>query len=93
MTGNAFDAITAKKNATLMCKRERNPTDNRGQAMRGAGFLAIWSDVERKDLTDYRHWLTREHTTECVIASGFLATRVFQARRTFALDVRITSVE
>ena len=31
--------------------------------MRGAGFLAIWSDVFSGDLTDYRHWLTREHTT------------------------------
>jgi hypothetical protein len=61
--------------------------------MRGAGFLAIRSDVERKDLTDYRHWLTRGHTTERVTASGFPATRVFQARRAFALDGRITSVE
>jgi len=61
--------------------------------MRGAGFLPIWLDVERKDLIDYRHWLTREHTTERVIASGFRATRVFQARRTFSLDVRIGSVE
>jgi len=76
-----------------MCKRGWNPTDNRGQAMRGAGFLAIWSDVERKDLTDYRHWLTRARATERVTASGFLATRVFQARRTFSLDVRIGSVE
>jgi hypothetical protein len=61
--------------------------------MRGAGFLAIWRDVERKDLTDYRHCLTRGHATERVTASGFLATRVFEARRTFALDGRITSVE
>ena len=38
--------------------------------MRGAGFLAIWSDVERKNLTDYRHWLTREHTTERVSWCG-----------------------
>jgi hypothetical protein len=61
--------------------------------MRGAGFLAIWRDVERKDLTDYRHWLTRAHTTERVTASGFLAARVFEARRTFSLDARIGSVE
>ena len=61
--------------------------------MRGAGFLPIWLDVERKDLIYYRHWLTREHTTERVTASGFRATRVFQARRTFSLDVRIGSVE
>lgn len=49
--------------------------------MRGAGFLAIWSDVERKNLTDYRHWLTREHTTERVTTKGFLASRVFRADR------------
>jgi hypothetical protein len=49
--------------------------------MRGAGFLAIWSDVERSNLTDYRHWLTREHTTERVTTKGFLAVRVFRADR------------
>jgi len=49
--------------------------------MRGAGFLAIWSDVEPANLTDYRHWLTREHTTERVTTKGFLATRVFRADR------------
>ena len=49
--------------------------------MRGAGFLAIWSDVEPANLTDYRHWLTREHTTERVTTKGFLATRVFRAER------------
>lgn len=49
--------------------------------MRGAGFLAIWSDVETPDLTDYRHWLTREHTTERVTTKGFLASRVFRAVR------------
>src|SRR3954467_15386841 len=49
--------------------------------MRGAGFLAIWSDVEQKVLTDYRHWLTREHTTERVTTKGFLAVRVFRADR------------
>lgn len=50
--------------------------------MRGSGFLAIWSDIERKALTDYRHWLTREHTTERVTTKGFLASRVFRADRT-----------
>lgn len=50
--------------------------------MRGAGFLAIWSDVEPKHLTDYRHWLTREHTTERVTTKGFLGVRVFRAART-----------
>ncbi|MBA2400507.1 MAG: hypothetical protein H0V72_17735 [Bradyrhizobium sp.] len=49
--------------------------------MRGAGFLAIWSDVEPDHLTDYRHWLTREHTTERVTTRGFLGVRVFRATR------------
>ena len=49
--------------------------------MRGAGFLAIWSDVEAHDLTDYRHWLTREHTTERVTTKGFRGVRVFRAAR------------
>jgi hypothetical protein len=49
--------------------------------MRGAGFLAIWSDVEQKALIDYRHWLTREHTTERVTTKGFFAVRVFRAER------------
>ena len=49
--------------------------------MRGAGFLAIWSDVEPVNLTDYRHWLTREHTAERVTTKGFLASRVFRAMR------------
>src|SRR3977135_2317319 len=49
--------------------------------MRGAGFLAIWSDVFSGDLTDYRHWLTREHTTERVTTTGFLGVRVFRAAR------------
>src|SRR3954447_16927161 len=46
--------------------------------MRGAGFLAIWSDIEPATLSDYRHWLTREHTTERVTTTGFLASRVFR---------------
>jgi hypothetical protein len=49
--------------------------------MRGAGFLAIWSDIEPEAVTDYRHWLTREHTTERVTTKGFLACRVFRADR------------
>src|SRR4051794_38885350 len=49
--------------------------------MRGTGFLAIWSDVAPAALTDYRHWLTREHTTERVTTEGFLAARVFRAAR------------
>ena len=50
--------------------------------MRGSGFLAIWSDVDPVDLVDYRHWLTREHTTERVTTEGFLACRVFGATQT-----------
>ena len=50
--------------------------------MRGNGFLAIWSDVAPSNLTDYRHWLTREHTTERVTTKGFLGVRVFQTVRT-----------
>jgi hypothetical protein len=49
--------------------------------MRGTGFLAIWSDVAPAALTDYRHWLTREHTTERVTTKGFLAARVFRAEQ------------
>src|SRR3954454_12330926 len=49
--------------------------------MRGTGFLAIWSDIAPGALTDYRHWLTREHTTERVTTTGFLAARVFRADR------------
>jgi hypothetical protein len=49
--------------------------------MRGAGFLAIWSDIQPDHLTDYRHWLTREHTTERVTTKGFLGVRVFRAAR------------
>jgi hypothetical protein len=49
--------------------------------MRGAGFLAIWSDIAPAALTDYRHWLTREHTTERVTTEGFLGVRVFRAER------------
>src|SRR5436309_10971108 len=49
--------------------------------MRGAGFLAIWSDIAPSALTDYRHWLTREHTTERVTTTGFLGVRVFRAER------------
>src|SRR3954447_19793107 len=49
--------------------------------MRGGGFLAIWSDVAASVLSDYLHWLTREHTTERVTTKGFLAARVFRADR------------
>jgi hypothetical protein len=47
--------------------------------MKGAGFLAIWSDVAPHVETDYLHWLTREHTGERVGIPGFLEVRVFRA--------------
>ncbi|HEY7797197.1 MAG TPA: hypothetical protein VIA80_00410 [Hyphomonadaceae bacterium] len=47
---------------------------------RGSGFLAIWSDVEPRQETDYLHWLTREHTAERLSIPGFLGVRVFRAR-------------
>ena len=53
--------------------------------MQGRGFLAIWSDVDASQETDYLHWLTREHTAERVGVKGFLATRVFRALGT---DIR-----
>jgi hypothetical protein len=46
----------------------------------GAGFLAIWSDVESREKTNYLHWLTREHAAERVSVPGFLGVRVFRAR-------------
>src|SRR5258708_28607262 len=66
----------------IRCRRRCTASRPRTEIeMRGAGFLAIWSDVEPKALTDYRHWLTREHTTERVTTKGFLAVRVFRADR------------
>src|SRR5258707_11484947 len=63
----------------IRCRRRCTASRPRTEiAMRGAGFLAIWSDVEPKHLIDYRHWLTREHTTERVTTKGFLASRVFR---------------
>lgn len=43
-----------------------------------SGFLAIWSDVDPADETDYLHWLTREHVQERLSLPGFLAVRVFR---------------
>lgn len=43
------------------------------------GFLAIWSDVDLADETDYLHWLTREHVQERLSIPGFLAVRIFRA--------------
>lgn len=47
--------------------------------MRGDGFLAIWSDVEKARESDYLHWLTREHAGERLGVPGFLAVRVFRS--------------
>jgi hypothetical protein len=44
------------------------------------GFLAIWSDIDPADETEYLHWLTREHAAERVGLPGFLGVRVFRAR-------------
>lgn len=44
------------------------------------GFLAIWSDVDPADETDYLHWLTREHAQERLSVPGFLAMRVFRTQ-------------
>lgn len=46
--------------------------------MKQNGFLAIWSDVDPADETDYLHWLTREHVQERLAVPGFLAVRVFR---------------
>jgi hypothetical protein len=53
--------------------------------MQGSGFLAIWSDVEAGEETDYLHWLSREHAAERLGVKGFMATRVFRALGT---DIR-----
>jgi hypothetical protein len=45
---------------------------------RGQAQLAIWSDIEPEQETDYLHWLTREHVLERVGVDGFLAGRVFR---------------
>ena len=44
----------------------------------GQGLLAIWSDIEPLQQTDYLHWLTREHVQERVGVDGFLSGRVFR---------------
>jgi len=46
---------------------------------KASGFLAIWSDVDPADETDYLHWLTREHVQERLAVPGFSAVRVFRA--------------
>ena len=38
--------------------------------MQGAGYLAIWSDLAPQDLTDWAHWITREHAAERVGVTG-----------------------
>lgn len=44
----------------------------------GPAQLAIWSDIEPHQLTDYLHWLTREHVQERVGVDGFRSGRVFR---------------
>lgn len=57
------------------------------------GFLAIWSDVDPQDETDYLHWLTREHVQERLSVPGFLAVRIFrtqaEARGRFLIFYRL----
>lgn len=48
-------------------------------SIRGQAQLAIWSDIEPGQETDYLHWLTREHVLERVGVDGFLSGRVFRA--------------
>jgi hypothetical protein len=47
--------------------------------MQGNGYLAIWSDLTPQHLTDWAHWMTREHSLERVGVPGFLACRIFRA--------------
>lgn len=60
------------------------------------GFLAIWSDVDPADETDYLHWLTREHAQERLSVPGFLAVRVFrteaEGRGRFLIFYRLADV-
>lgn len=46
---------------------------------RGQAQLAIWSDIEPEQETDYLHWLTREHVLERVGVDGFMSGRVFRS--------------
>src|SRR4051794_32979808 len=67
--------------ACELCASKAAAGENRDRRMTaGAGFLAIWSDVEAREETNYLHWLTREHTAERVSIPGFLSVRVFRAR-------------
>jgi hypothetical protein len=52
--------------------------------VKGAGFLAIWSDVRIEQESDYLDWLTREHTSERLSIEGFLRVRVYRC-----LDVSV----
>ena len=53
--------------------------------MQGSGYLAIWSDLAAEHETDWMHWMTREHSSERVDVTGFLACRIFRA---YGLSVR-----
>ena len=46
--------------------------------MSNPGFLAIWCDIPREHLIDYRNWLTREHIADRIFLSpGFKGARLF----------------
>src|SRR4029079_11791574 len=58
----------------------RRQADARGESsVQGAGFLAIWSDVEPEQETDYLHWLMREHTSERLSVDRFQRVRVYRS--------------
>lgn len=63
----------------------------------GTAQLAIWSDIEPHQETDYLHWLTREHVLERMGVDGFLSGRVFRAqgseRRRFFITYELQTVE
>jgi hypothetical protein len=63
----------------------------------GTAQLAIWSDIEPHQETDYLHWLTREHVLERVGVDGFLSGRVFRAetqgRRRFFITYELQAVD
>ncbi|BAT58613.1 hypothetical protein GJW-30_1_01139 [Variibacter gotjawalensis] len=47
-----------------------------------SGFLVIWSDLADSDLTDWAHWMTREHAIERLGIAGFRRCRIFRALTT-----------
>jgi hypothetical protein len=72
-------ALYAYKAANWQVRTSTQPVRaKKVRAMTQNGFLAIWSDVDPADETDYLHWLTREHVQERLAVPVFLAVRVFR---------------